>query len=594
MAQRVEYAPIPNTTPAGYLAAMNKVFGHIKRNRLKWRDFRDWLREQNLWSKDDMPIVLSLLDVETQPAVTLGPFAEKFFAAAKEDDARAILFQRLREANIILVKSVMDVLDTERGGRLFSTHELYRMITSHLYEGDYITLPAFQAWIAWMEASGILRYIGIRWGLSDAGKVVMTYIRNLDIEELLEDERAEKDGDGEEADDVEQEADTPAPKPASRKSRAKATPVAATPPAEPVAAAVAADDGLDEELPDDFGAPEPPSEEAAAAFMEQLGIDAEDVEGPPPARVMPSEEEAAPVAAPAARRSVVRPAVPRTPVVPAVAVARPAATGLGAPRILASPLDDAARDANAAAIRAWWVGYPAKRLLRADDLGLHPKDYDRDRALFLVKLATLGVVAAEAMDAAPVRSWIAALQEVRAFERVWKQNDSLETVLGGLGFFQTNPAHLKLSESLIHAISFMGRLRLNPGLVERWQGESDADALARSLHEDLLGGHFPLAALWVLREMVAQKLWEAPALAAVAAVPTYRARENAYRLGFTDSLYSEDFEATLAASRAVARHSSPEVPFDAALENLPDQLGCTFHCGRVHVCTYHCREKIGR
>lgn len=586
MAQRVEYASLPNTSPAGYLGAMNKVYGHVKRNRLKWRDFRDWLREQNLWSKDDMPVVLSLLDVATQPTVALGPFAEKFFAAAKEDDAKALLFQRLREANIILVKSVMDVLDTERGGRLFSTHELYRMITSHLYEGDYITLPAFQSWIAWMEAAGILRYIGIRWGLSDSGKAAMGFIRNLDMEELLEDERDEKAGGGSTQED--------APAPAPRKGRPDAVvavPAAAT-------ATSAEGDELDEELPDDFGAPEPPDDEEAAAFMERLGIAAEDLEVPVQAARVDDEPspapspDAAPLAAPA-RRSVVRPAVPRTPVAPAVAVPRPAATGLGAPRLLAAPVDDAARDANAAAIRAWWVGYPAKRLLRADDLGLHPKDYDRDRALFLVKLATLGVVASEAMDAGPVRSWFASLQEVRAFERIWK-GEPMEAVLGDLGYFQSNPSHLKLSEALIHALAFMGRLRLTPGLVERWQGETDADALARSLSQDLLGGHFHLAAAWVLREMVAQKLWEAPALASLAAVPTYRARENAYRLGFTDSLYAEDLDAALAVSRAIARHSTPEVPFDAALENLPDQLGCSFHCGRVYVCTYHCREKIGR
>lgn len=606
MAQRVDYAPIPNTTPAGYIVAMNKVYGHAKRNRLKWREMRDWLREQNLWSKDDMPIVLSLMDVRTQPHVALGPFAEKFFAAAKDEDAKSLLFQRLKDANIILTKSVMDVLDTERGGRLFSTHELYRMITSHLYEGDYITLPSFQAWIAWMEASGILRYIGIRWGLSDSGKTVMSYIRNLDMEELLEDDRAEKEGGGSaDADEDEApEAAVPAPD-----SHAAAAPVAAAAPA--ASAPTGEPSEEEEELPDDFGGPEAPSEQDAAAFMERLGLTPEDVEGPPPARAAhaepAAEESAQPSAPPAGRapasarpapvvavQAAPRPAVPRTPVRPAVAVARPAATGLGAPRILASPVDTVARDANAAAIRGWWVGYPAKRLLRADDLGLHPKDYDRDRALFVVKLATLGVVAAEAMDAAPARSWFAALQEVRAFERVWKENDTLETVLADVGFFQANPSHLKLSEVLIHALAFMRRLRLNPGLVERWEKEADGVALARSIHEDLLGGHFPLAALWVLREMATLQLWEGGGGREVAAVPTYRARENAYRLGFVDSLYAEDFAALLVAARSLVVHGAGEVPFDAALENLPEQLGCSFHCGRVHVCTYHCREKIGR
>jgi hypothetical protein len=198
------------------------------------------------------------------------------------------------------------------------------------------------------------------------------------------------------------------------------------------------------------------------------------------------------------------------------------------------------------------------------------------------------------MEAAPVRSFFAVLQEVRAFERIWKGPDSLEEVLADVGFFQSNPAHLKLSEALVHAVAFMRRMRLNPALIERFEAETDADTLVRALHEDLLGGHFPLAAFWIVREMVAARLWSKPGLAAVAAVPTYRARENAYRLGFVDSLYAESFDALLQASRAIARHGTTEIPFDAALENLPDQLGCTFHCGRVFVCTYHCREKLGR
>ena len=585
MAQRVDYAPIPNVVPGGYISTINKMLGHVKRNRLKMKEFRDWLREQNLWSKEDIPLVLSVIDVVTQPLVALGPFAEQLFAAEKEDDAKNLLYARLRSLNLILTKSVMDVLDTEKGGRLFSTHELYRMITSHLYEGAYIPLPSFQAWIGWMEAAGILRYIGIRWGLSDAGKAAMQYIRNLDMEELLEDERAEHEG--------EAEPDGAATEVAAAAATVEVDPVSAPAPAAPATElprVLGPDEPYEEELPDEFPEAPPPSDEAAAAAMERLGL--APTEEPVAAHAPTKSPSARPTAPRAAR--VAPAAVPQTPVTPAVIVARPAATGLGAARIVAAPLDDAARQANAAAVRAWWQAYPTPRVLHADDLGLHPKDYDRDRPLFLVKLAMLGVLAAEAMDAGPVRSFFAALQEVRLLERVWKQHDSLEQALADVGFFQANAAHLEHSEALIHALAFMHRLRLNPGLVARWEGEADPTALVTSLFEDLFGGHFPLAPFWVVREMVLQKLWESEGLEAVAAVPTYRARENAYRLGFVDSLYAESFPAMVEASKAISRHFGRDAGFNAALENLPDQLGCSFHCGRVYVCTYHCREKLGR
>ena len=65
--------------------------------------------------------------------------------ATTDDEVQELLFHRLRDENILLLKYVLEALDVEGGGRLHSVHELYRMITSYVYPGEYITLPSFQA-----------------------------------------------------------------------------------------------------------------------------------------------------------------------------------------------------------------------------------------------------------------------------------------------------------------------------------------------------------------------------------------------------------------------------------------------------------------
>ena len=172
MAQRVEYEPIPGTRYDQYIFKLRLVLTAVQQpGGNKFKAFRDFLRKQNMWDKDKTPILLSLIELSYDKTnVKSGKTTKRLFNANSDTDFQSVLFERLRELNILLVKYVLEALDVQQGGRLHSVHELYRMITSYVYPGTYIALTAFQAWIEWMAATGYIKLIGIRWALSDKGQ----------------------------------------------------------------------------------------------------------------------------------------------------------------------------------------------------------------------------------------------------------------------------------------------------------------------------------------------------------------------------------------------------------------------------------------
>lgn len=190
MAQRVDYAFLPGVRDELLWPTVNKVLGHVRRTAMSPRDFRDWFKDAGLWQKDEAPALLDLLDVEQAPVVHLGPWAEQVLAAKDDAAARDLLYKRLCDENLLLVKYVLEALDVDGGGRLHSTSELHRMLTSYVYPGKHLGRVAFEAWIKWLVASGRVRLIGIRWGLTDLGKQAVPRLRTVDADEFLDDESA--------------------------------------------------------------------------------------------------------------------------------------------------------------------------------------------------------------------------------------------------------------------------------------------------------------------------------------------------------------------------------------------------------------------
>lgn len=232
MAQRVEFAVLPGVASVALPGVLRDLFGFVRDGAVTARAVRDRLKAEGRYEKDAFPVLLDFLGLAAGDGVAVGPLGRSMLAAGDEADLRAAMRGWLIDANPLLAKYCLEALDVDRGGRLHSTNELYRMITSYVYPGARPTLGAFKAWIDWAAAAGLIRVVGIRWALGPGGEAALPALRTIDPEEFLEDERQET-------------------------ARATAAPDAATPPTDPADAPVP--------TPRPAPAPEPPTERAAAA-----------------------------------------------------------------------------------------------------------------------------------------------------------------------------------------------------------------------------------------------------------------------------------------------------------------------------------------
>lgn len=237
MAQEIEFASIPNTQPIAVPATLSLILGEVARSTPTLKAFKEFLRMRNLFDKASFEALMRFLDLKiVAEKVVLGDWAKRLFEAEDDSKMRRLLAERLIERNPLLAKYCVEAMDTEHGGRLHSTNELYRMITSYVYPGLKPTLPSFRCWVDWAVAAGLFKLVGIRWALGDVGREFLPRLRAIDVEELLEEEKKEID----EAQEVEVEEEgeaTPETQAAPEPPQSLAAPYApepAPPPQQPV------------------------------------------------------------------------------------------------------------------------------------------------------------------------------------------------------------------------------------------------------------------------------------------------------------------------------------------------------------------------
>lgn len=467
MAQRTVFPTLPNIADAQYLGIIATMFGELSRRGgpVPFKDFRDWAKERNLYNKDEFPELLAMIGCPSKPDVTLGDFGKKFLAEGTPEAQQKSLYKWLWAWNPILIKAVFEQLDVDGGGRLHSTHELYRYITSYAYPGAYITLINFQNWIKWMAATGHIRYIGIRWGLGDPGKKEIQAVRSFDVDEFLEDEADAKTA----ADAV------PAvPAVAATSSAAPAVPTAAVTP-----------DGLDEELPDaPPEAPLPTWEEPAATTGAS-----------PVPTSAPHAEPAKPTAPPAT--GTAQPPIGTAP-------ARPTASAPMAPQGFSGAVAF-----GGVATPVWFGAGPGVEPITARELGFEAAQYGQNPSLFLFELAIAARLVTGGVPAAAYRPLLGWLRQERFWQRWVGDDKPLEDVLEALGWLQNNASHRAVFGWVaLDLIRLRKMFRAHPSLATRLEESRPADALV-TVQNKLFDGALTGAAFWLHREMVGLDLWDA-------------------------------------------------------------------------------------
>ncbi len=598
MVQRIEYAGFPEVREQEMIPFVNKLFGHIQRTAPSSKDLREWLREQSAWDKEAVPVALEFVDVQTKGSkVSLGKWATQMFAIDDAEGQKSHLYKRLYDENTLLCKYVLEALDSEGGGRLHSTHELHRMLTSYVYPGKHLRLTDFQAWIKWAVASGRIKLIGIRWGLTDLGKEAVPRLRGVDVDEFLEDEAAVAaagDGDDGEGDAAPVAAPTPA---------APATPVAAAKaPGRP--AAKAADPEPDEEGLDLPPEAPPVDESTFARYVDALQEPTGDA---PDAPIAPPLSRSA--AATTARADAPAPA---TTSARAAAAAVPAVAGATGSAGSATPL----RNRSTVAPSTWVaqarleVGCLREPVDAAEAvaqlrelgrqrgvaaggsslvaLGLEPRMAANEPARHLFLAALLARLYAVRPDGSLAELLVERAGGLGPVAMLYERPETLAEVVVRWALGTPDVAAQQLRAVLLDAVIGGRALAARPDLPTVLTETPQSEMLIGTLQQGLLRGAPATAAFWLVREMVRLGLWTRPSHTDIAAVPTRSMRLLAYRMRWIDSHFSGSTARLLEIARRLAALLPPGSIEAVVAEQLAPDEHLRFDCARLPVCHEPC------
>lgn len=515
MAQEIEFATIPNTQPIAFPSSISLILGEVVRSTPTSRALREFLRMRNLFDKAGFGPLMAFLDIQIEAEkVTLGPFGRRLYETNEEAEVRRLLAGRLIERNPLLAKYCLEAMDTEHGGRLHSTNELYRMITSYVYPGKKPTLPSFRAWVDWAVAAGLLKLVGIRWAIGVNGREHLPRLRALDVEEFLEEEASgtEEPTEAEQAPTLDNTVQ--AFEVASVAEASISTPVA------------------------EAKAPTPIVSETPLAPRLRPGP-----------RLIPAQPAPSPV-----ERAVYRPVT------------------LGVEDL------DAARDA----LCTWYEGFPARRPLCMSEAGLDPGS----KAVALWHEAAFAALLwARGVQPASIRMVLQAFREAAVLPALARGRVPLDA-LHVLMSQKPHPDVVTACEVVIHMPRMFEPLEDLATTLKADDAREVLWGLWRRLYEPIA----PMAPF-----VFARFLWEGGRLrkttAEAAFVPWFSVRLNAFRIGFLDRLYAEDFKDLIEAGMKLgARFGAPS--FEGPLAQADEGLGCAFACPRATVCPMPaCREK---
>lgn len=541
--QRLEYASIPNTKPIAYVQTLVSLFAEIRRGKTL-KELKEYMRMRNIYEKERFPVLMDFLDIRLSPTVQFGKFGEAILAAEDEPAARRVIAERLLSQNLLLAKYCLEAMDQEKGGRLHSTRELYKMITSFVYPGKEPSWPNFQSWVDWAEAANLIRVIGIRWGLGPVAADFMQRLRAIDPDEFLEEEKEEEL--------LAQQA---------QEQTAQEQPQVQT-----------ADAGKPTGMAQEEAVSVEPRQTEPVAETGKPGLEAP---GPSVAAKGPVPTETAPAPG---REVLVEVPQQKTPV---RVVTLESVPWEGTEFFVPATPQPQDLETSAEKIKAWYEGFVGKA-----DWGLKTLGISSELGLpgLLPRAAWVALVLARGIAPETVGAVYRALDEAGAFDGAQKGRltfrHSLYTRLS-----PRDAAALRALETTVHL----------PRLFRASQGFeaslelSDPAAFLCDVGHVFFEGLSALAPFYFARVLHLAGKLSAP-LTRASFVPTHQARLNAFRVGFLDQICFHDIGSMADHAVRLAGLFGPP-KFEAPLAQMHIGFGCSFHCAKVASCPLACREK---
>ncbi len=527
--QRVEYVEIPSVKPKDYYLILRQIYNHIISKKPSFKMFRRWMREKGWWDKENAELLMFMMDLKPTDPVQIGKFGQKLVMLMDESEAREAIGRRLVDMNPLLAKYCLEAMDVENEGKIQSSRELFKMVDSFVYPGEKLKLRHFNAWVAWAEAGNLIRLIGIRWGLTDFAKRILPQLRALDPDEFLEDE---EDG-----------------------------------------VNVTIFGEVEGELDEEGGEQEVDVQEetpAEAVEQDEVGEEKEVVEAPKEVEKAPEvvKEVVEDVRGEAVKVEVARQRFVYEATTPDIFVIQKGV------RVNQWQLKDTAK-----AVKDWWDNYGGKRLFNFKGLiGDMKEPAQMAIAMYVALLVGRGY------ESTAVSMMAAQLNSLGVFKQLGAGKISASLLKTA---YQV--AYDEQAEAMVEALGFVGAaIKGLKGL--KWGDYKDPKELIGAVHEQVFFGVGGLAPFVLIREAYQAGLIEGE-VAKAGFIPFYNARLQAFRLGFLNSVYAEDFNALKEIALGLVEYFGEDVDFEQPLLHMPLAFGCRFGCGNTANCPFTCREK---
>jgi hypothetical protein len=459
---------------------------------MSFRDVRTWMRERNIWHKDETMALLDFLGCGGKPTLNLGRFGEALLEAEGVEAQQDVLYRWLKAWNPFLCKYVLGALDPESDGRLHSTHELYRLVTSYVYVGEYVTLVNFQNWIRWLVVSGIIKLVGIRWGLSPIAQREVAVLRQIDVDEMLEDEAEER-----EAREALQDETAAAPEFDSGSQTAKDAPPSDASP--PDAVATEKEGSNDRQPVEDLGEEELPDLPPEAPIPEWKPDE-------PQVDDTSAENESNDVKSASAEELDKPIEQKKTDKTKSATAKKPKKPKKGAAGKKSADKVPPPKSDVAVAVTAPTIVPSGSSDIR--ELGLDPDQYDYNRGLFLFKMAVSGRILTDGMPAFVANTLIGQLCASHFMDRYFAENLPIEEVLVSHDFFVAQPGlRSALGQVLLDIIHYKAVIRGEQTLCDQLEMASLSGDASAKLATTVFTNQSTLAPQWVVHHMQTLGLW---------------------------------------------------------------------------------------
>ena len=578
--QEVNFAVLAGCKPLELLPKLGLVASFVVKSKPDFKALRKFFKENGFYVKEQFETLLSFLniDIEDEKHVKCDDFLRSLLTIVDPVDRQRRLFKHLLDKNPILMKFIMDAI----AERLYSTNELYRYLTSYIYQGKYVTLLNFKAWLDWLYASDHIRVVGIRWGLSDLGKEACEgELKLIDLDELLEEEGEDDDDDDDDddhatdTDDDDDDDDDDESDDADKSQDAGDS-----------------DDGASTSGADDDEAdrtstvnePAQAHQTVAEVAVEPSRAKAKSTS----ATVAVAAQPVCVVQAPSTPIStthvevVVQPIVPKPEDMPLELVREALAAADdeeieddegefgSAPTVRIAQLrpDESLVAQNLHAVQAWWRTRPGGRLLSAADYGFTKADFDEDPVYALFCLSALAMQLFRyggKLNTAKGGQSYAMLKQMGFYSNLIRSQQSVDDIViglldGGMAQRAEDLGNLHYLLVIRHELAKIGQ----DGVQSLLAAPRMADVVT-GLWEHIGRFHLTYEIIWIARELAQMGVLTCDDADVIGVVPLAKVRETAFRLGFIETPYAVDFAHLVEISRRLTRYFGKLEAFEAPL-----------------------------